>query len=105
MPPFLKSLTEALGAVIGRHPRAPRVAACTAAHRSAPDVRASDVQVEGNEIQFQVSFGGGCEPHAFRLCWDGAFLESFPVQYPGDGAKTINLSIEGQPGSGAAYKF
>ncbi len=141
VPPFLKALTEALTAVIERHPRAPQVALCTASDRSASGVQVSDVHVEKDELRLAVAFGGGCEPHAFRLCWDGAFLESLPgqarlrlmhdarpdsceallrrdlafdlgpvrrayeAQYPGDRAKIIGLSIEGQPGSGARYEF
>lgn len=27
-----------------------------------------------------VEASGGCEPHEFAYCWDGLFLESFPVQ-------------------------
>ena len=27
-----------------------------------------------------MSYSGGCASHYFRLCYDSAFLESFPVQ-------------------------
>lgn len=34
----------------------------------------------GDSLVGDVEYGGGCEVHDFRLCWDGLFLESLPVQ-------------------------
>lgn len=31
-------------------------------------------------LQLEVSYGGGCETHEFRLCWNEKFRESQPVQ-------------------------
>jgi len=31
-------------------------------------------------LALAITYGGGCETHTFRLCTDGAFLESSPVQ-------------------------
>ena len=44
--------------------------------------------ISGDELTANVSYGGGCEVHDFRACWDFVFLESFPVQ--------ANLVIEDQ---------
>ena len=38
------------------------------------------VSLEGDLLSVDVSSGGGCEMHLFGGCWDGAFLESEPVQ-------------------------
>lgn len=38
------------------------------------------VAVVSGELRVRVSYGGGCEEHAFQICWDGAFMESEPVQ-------------------------
>lgn len=35
---------------------------------------------EEDVLTYGVAYGGGCEDHDFTLCWDGTFLESFPVQ-------------------------
>jgi hypothetical protein len=35
---------------------------------------------DGTELIVPVSYGGGCAEHFFRVCWDGSFMESFPVQ-------------------------
>jgi hypothetical protein len=36
--------------------------------------------IVGDTLKVSLIFGGGCEAHAFDLCWDGIFAESFPVQ-------------------------
>ena len=36
--------------------------------------------IEGDSLVVDVEYGGGCAKHVFTYCWDGAFLESFPVQ-------------------------
>lgn len=36
--------------------------------------------VSGDRLTLNVSYSGGCGEHRFALCWDGAFLESDPVQ-------------------------
>ena len=38
------------------------------------------VDIKGDSIFFAVAYAGGCQPHDFGLCWDGAFAESDPVQ-------------------------
>ncbi|MBW2264417.1 MAG: hypothetical protein JRG91_20825, partial [Deltaproteobacteria bacterium] len=38
------------------------------------------VSIDGDDILITISYGGGCEDHHFRLCWDGSFMESHPVQ-------------------------
>ncbi len=39
-----------------------------------------DAVIDGDTLSVEVTYGGGCEPHDFGLCWDGVFAESFPVQ-------------------------
>jgi hypothetical protein len=34
----------------------------------------------GDVIEVDVGYSGGCETHAFVLCWDGEFMESDPIQ-------------------------
>ena len=36
--------------------------------------------IQGDDLVLDVSYGGGCAAHVFAACWDGLFLESFPVQ-------------------------
>ena len=36
--------------------------------------------LEGDTLRVNVSYGGGCETHAFTLVAEPRFLESFPVQ-------------------------
>jgi hypothetical protein len=36
--------------------------------------------VQDDELVLDVSYSGGCADHTFGACWDGLFLESFPVQ-------------------------
>ncbi len=35
----------------------------------------SEAVIEGDELILSVGYSGGCEEHAFRLCWDGDFSE------------------------------
>lgn len=39
-----------------------------------------DLHVIGDEIHVQVQTGGGCAPHTFSACWNGAVLDSNPPQ-------------------------
>jgi len=36
--------------------------------------------VRDDTLHLSLSFGGGCAEHLFRVCWDGSFMESAPVQ-------------------------
>jgi hypothetical protein len=36
--------------------------------------------IVGDCLEVEVSYGGGCEIHAYDPCWNGSFAESFPVQ-------------------------
>jgi hypothetical protein len=38
------------------------------------------VELDGDALRVDVSYGGGCKEHLFRVCWDGSFMESNPVQ-------------------------
>lgn len=38
------------------------------------------VGVEGNLLHMYAQYSGGCQDHDFYACWDGTFMESFPVQ-------------------------
>ena len=49
------------------------------------DGPADEFELEGLAIDDQtlvvtLSYSGGCETHEFQACWDGSFMESFPVQ-------------------------
>ncbi|MDP2305489.1 MAG: hypothetical protein Q8P18_05635 [Pseudomonadota bacterium] len=47
----------------------------------AVDTAAAAAFIEGDTLSVQVEYGGGCEEHAFVVCWpDGTFAESAPVQ-------------------------
>jgi hypothetical protein len=37
-------------------------------------------RISGNRLLVDVSYGGGCAEHTFKVCWNGTFLESLPVQ-------------------------
>lgn len=37
------------------------------------------VELDGDTLTISVSVGGGCEPHFFAGCWEGAFLTSDPT--------------------------
>lgn len=43
-------------------------------------VELSDAAITGDVLTVTASYGGGCKPHTFNVCWDGAFAESYPVQ-------------------------
>jgi hypothetical protein len=43
-------------------------------------VQVNAAELGGDTLKLELSYGGGCEAHAFKLCTDGAFLESYPVQ-------------------------
>ena len=36
--------------------------------------------VSGDFLDATFEYSGGCEIHDFQLCWDGTFMESWPVQ-------------------------
>lgn len=38
------------------------------------------VSIKDDVLQVDASFSGGCAEHTVTACWDGLFLESFPVQ-------------------------
>ncbi len=38
------------------------------------------VVLDGDLLQVDASYGGGCETHVLDGCWDGSFAESDPVQ-------------------------
>jgi len=40
----------------------------------------SEMSIDGSTLTLDASYGGGCEEHAFQLCWDGSVMESDPVQ-------------------------
>jgi hypothetical protein len=49
----------------------------------APPEDASSLEalyLDGDALALAITYGGGCEQHAFTLCTDGSFLESNPVQ-------------------------
>ena len=48
----------------------------------APDdaVWISSASISGDTLTIDLSYGGGCEAHQLRLCWDGAIMESYPMQ-------------------------
>jgi hypothetical protein len=37
-------------------------------------------RLSGNRMLVDVKYTGGCAEHTFKVCWDGTFLESLPVQ-------------------------
>ena len=40
----------------------------------------SNAVISGNELTLDLESSGGCAMHLYGSCWDGAFLESEPVQ-------------------------
>lgn len=46
----------------------------------ADEVWISDASLAGDTLTIDVGFGGGCEAHQLRLCWDGLVAESYPMQ-------------------------
>ncbi|MEL6344444.1 MAG: hypothetical protein AAFV53_15100 [Myxococcota bacterium] len=53
--------------------------------------------IDDNELTVTVGYGGGCEDHFFRMCWDGSVAESAPVQI------SLNLIHDGNGDSCEAY--
>lgn len=39
-----------------------------------------DAQIVGDQLVVGIEHGGGCADHLYTYCWNGAFLESDPVQ-------------------------
>jgi hypothetical protein len=35
-----------------------------------------DIWIDGDIIAFSIGYGGGCEEHHFRLCWDGTVMDA-----------------------------
>lgn len=54
------------------------VAECEIAHEDGYTL--DGLAIAGDTLEITVSYSGGCEEHEFQLCWDGAFMESDPVQ-------------------------
>ena len=50
------------------------------AETSPANVSVNNATLDGAILTLDVSYGGGCEVHDIELCWDGSFLESWPVQ-------------------------
>lgn len=44
------------------------------------DKAINSVTLSGDTLTVSASFSGGCAEHTITACWDGSFLESFPVQ-------------------------
>ena len=47
---------------------------------SAGDFTVLSWSISGDLLEATFEYGGGCEDHDFQLCWDGSFMESWPVQ-------------------------
>jgi hypothetical protein len=47
---------------------------------SGDDYTIESVKVYGSEISYVVRYGGGCEPHDFKLMTTGAIMKSMPPQ-------------------------
>lgn len=56
----------------------PTITQCDATEPSGGEVDV--LYLHGNALAVNITYSGGCEEHTFKLCWDGAFLESNPVQ-------------------------
>jgi len=52
--------------------------ACNKAQSDGLDIR--QVELAEGGLSVVVGYTGGCTKHEFEACWDGRFLESFPVQ-------------------------
>lgn len=44
------------------------------------EVWIADASLSGDILSLDVGYGGGCEAHQLRLCWDGGIMESYPMQ-------------------------
>jgi hypothetical protein len=40
----------------------------------------SGTRIDGDILKVQATYGGGCQAHKFKVCWDGGFAESLPAQ-------------------------
>jgi hypothetical protein len=40
----------------------------------------SGARIDGDFLKVQATYGGGCQAHKFKVCWDGGFAESLPVK-------------------------
>ena len=38
------------------------------------------VRMNGDNLEIEVSYAGGCEDHVFDLSWSGTYLKSHPAQ-------------------------
>ncbi|MFT6397590.1 MAG: hypothetical protein ACJAYU_002344 [Bradymonadia bacterium] len=56
-----------------------------------------EVTIDGDNLTVALSYSGGCAEHLFRVCWDGSFMESFPVQV------SLDLQHEGNDDGCEAY--
>jgi hypothetical protein len=56
----------------------PRIERCERTMQVWPTL--APLYVSGDALAVNVTYSGGCEQHTFKLCWDGSFLESSPVQ-------------------------
>lgn len=43
-------------------------------------INVDGVSLEGDMLTLEVIHGGGCAQHDYQLAWNGAFMESLPVQ-------------------------
>jgi hypothetical protein len=48
----------------------------------APTLPVEELEVNGDYASFVVEHGGGCGQHVYKVCWNGAFVQSSPVQAP-----------------------
>ncbi|MEM6730148.1 MAG: hypothetical protein AAF658_01255, partial [Myxococcota bacterium] len=47
---------------------------------SPTSVNLQDVRILGDRLVLAISFAGGCDSHAFSLCWDGTLTDSVPPE-------------------------
>lgn len=57
----------------------PIASSCAPGHPGDP-VTLRVMGIEDDLLHLSARYSGGCQDHDFAACWDGAFLESFPVQ-------------------------
>jgi hypothetical protein len=60
-------------------PPLPQIQVC-AAPTSDQNLEVTPLYLSGDALALKIQTGGGCEEHPMRLCTDGSFLESNPVQ-------------------------
>lgn len=39
-----------------------------------------NLEIQGTILHAEVAGGGGCRPHSFSVCWNGAVADSYPPQ-------------------------